>query len=386
MESKSKHTYQFLKESVAKSLGEGVVAVDLEGRIRFINAAACRLLCYESEAEAMGRDFHVLVHPEEGEQERRECLLGQALDSGAEVRLFDGTVVCREGKRVAVAITVTPVEEEGEYRGSVVVFRDMGEFQEMQRRLLSTDRMHAVGNLAAGIAHEINNPLAYVQSNVRFVHRALEMRAKGAGQEVSDAMMAEALLDALEGMGRINAVVAGMRAFTGNREVVEEIDLGECIQNALTLCQGELKQRAEVRVEGSLRGRARGNASRLTQVFVNLLLNASAAIEATKELSFGEIRIAMRSTDCDHFIEISDNGHGISADLQKQIFDPFFTTREVGDGTGLGLFVCRSILMEVGGDITVKSERGKGASFRVMLPQAGRKVGAGGSWREKSKG
>lgn len=354
---------------MAQNLGEGVVVIDDDGLIRFMNRAACTLLGYQEE-EVMKTSFHKLVHPEETEEQSDFCVLHRGLESGASIRFHDEGFRRSDGTSLVVAVTITRVAEAGSEGSNrtVIVFRDMQEYELMQRRLLSTDRMHAVSNLATGIAHEINNPLAYLQSNVRFVHRALQRRKDQQADSITEEMMVEALEDAMEGIGRITAIVAGMRAFTGNRDVVEDVDVWECLQDALQVCKGSLKRNAKVEVRGGRGGFTKANRSRLTQVFVNLLLNAVAAIEEAN-LGVGEIFLDLRTFGMEVVVEISDSGVGISQELQKQIFDPFFTTREVGDGTGLGLYICRSILMEMGAEIAVLSAPGEGACFQVTLPR-----------------
>ncbi len=348
-------------QTVANSLGEGALAVDERGAITFINKAALTTLEVEAD-EVIGKCFHELVHPEEVCDGPQTCCLWHGLNVGADVQSHDDNFYCGGQGVLPVSFTLTRVSSEQSDSEMVIVFRDMSEYRNMQVRLMSTDRMLAVGTLAAGIAHEINNPLAYVQSNVRFVHQRLEKE-----QSAVTRVIEEALSDAMEGVERIRSIVAGMRTFTGIGEGATLIDAEECLQNALTVCRGEVQTRARVQRRGESLGWVQANPARLTQVFVNLLMNAAAAVGESGKL--GRIIVTSGVVGDHQFIEFEDDGIGIDEETKKQIFDPFFTTRNVGDGTGLGLYICRAILREMGGDISLESSPGEGASFRVGIPR-----------------
>lgn len=348
-------------QTVANSLGEGALAVDERGAITFINKAARTTLQVDAD-QVIGKCFHELVHPEQVCDGPQTCCLWHGLNVGADVQSHDDNFYCGGQGVLPVSFTLTRVSSEQSDSEMVIVFRDMSEYRNMQVRLMSTDRMLAVGTLAAGIAHEINNPLAYVQSNVRFVHQRLERE-----QSAVTRVIEEALSDAMEGVERIRSIVAGMRTFTGIGEGATLIDAEECLQNALTVCRGEVQTRARVQRRGESLGWVRANPARLTQVFVNLLMNAAAAVGDSGK--FGRIIVTSGVVGGHQFIEFKDDGIGIDEETKKQIFDPFFTTRNVGDGTGLGLYICRAILREMGGDISLESSPGKGASFRVGIPR-----------------
>lgn len=359
-----------MNKAVTQHLGEGTVAVDVDGSVTFANPAASRLLGYESPTDLMGKYFHDLVHGPGECKDGNRCalLLGEA--SGADIQSQDDAFLKRGGGRLPVAYTRTRLAtDEHSGHGAVIVFRDMSNYHDMQAQLLSTDRMVAVGTLAAGIAHEINNPLAFVQSNVRFVLRAFEARrGDGGASSFDDHTLHEALLDGMEGIERIRAIVAGMQAFTGGEQEHGCVDVEKCLEDALTVCYGRIKGCADIVRRGGELQSTPGNAAQITQIFVNLLLNAAMAIEESG--TYGEIEVSTAVEEDRQSVEIVDDGIGLDGELRKQIFDPFFTTREVGGGTGLGLYICRAIVRELRGEIEVNSEPGEGAAFRVILPRS----------------
>jgi signal transduction histidine kinase len=234
----------------------------------------------------------------------------------------------------------------------------------MQANLERAERLASLGTLAAGVAHEINNPLAYVLTNLEY---ALSRLAE-AGAPREDL---EALAEARDGAARVRDVVRGLRAFSrpgaGRRGPA---DAGAELQAALRLASNEIRRRA--RLETSLQPVPWVVAGdhELGQVFVNLLLNAAQAIP---EGHAGENVIRVEAgTDAAGWarIVVQDSGQGIPPEVQRRIFEPFFTTKPQGTGTGLGLAIAHSIVVAAGGRIEVESEVGRGATFRVLLPPA----------------
>ncbi|RDV36386.1 PAS domain-containing sensor histidine kinase [Bradymonadaceae bacterium TMQ3] len=352
-----------LSRAAAHGLGEGMVTLDAAGRVQFANPSAARMLGLSVEA-MQGRDFHSLVHPQRALwAEEGPCALELALASGADMRCHDDTFERADGSRVAVVYTVSPLPDAA--GGRVVVMRDMSDYQKMHAHLLLTDRMVAVGTLASGIAHEINNPLSFVDANLRFSLRAL--RSATPAIDAVD----EALSEALDGVVRMRGIVDAMRAFSGGADdEVNWIDLEQCLKDALTISAGEIGQLATVRRVGDELGQVRANTTRLMQVLVSVLLNVTHAFDQTTER--GEVVVRTRREPELVTVEIRDNGRGISAQHLRRIFDPFFTTSPVGSGTGLGLFVARSLVGELGGQLTCESVVGEGTCFTLHLPVQGR--------------
>ncbi len=356
-----------IESIVTRHLGEGTLAVDRDGRVTFANPAALRHLGLREATELVGKEFHQVVHRERSCLSNSNCVLAQGLRTGCEVESHTDIFNRGDGRALPVAYTLTWIEEDDINEGAVIVFRDMSRYRDMQAKLMTTDRMTALGTLASGVAHEMNNPLAYVKSNVRYVVRVLEKRLQGEGSEQDDDALREALLDSLEGIGRMETIVAGMRSFTNVDDNVETVEAGKCLDDALMICGGSLRRHAdiEVRQEGQL-SCLQANAPRLTQVFVNLLLNAATAVEQTG--ARGMVEVVTRKVGDEQVVEIHDDGVGIEEELRERIYDPFFTTREAGEGTGLGLYISRCIVEELGGRLTFEGRSEGGTTFRVILP------------------
>jgi CheY-like chemotaxis protein/two-component sensor histidine kinase len=235
--------------------------------------------------------------------------------------------------------------------------------------------MASVGTLAAGIAHEINNPLAFVISNLGFLASELRRLAppsqeiRGARPETDEWHMV--LAEAREGAERVRRIVRQLKAFSRpDEERVEPVDLHAVLNSAVMLAANEIKHRAQLRREYGPVPRVMGDEGRLCQVFLNLVVNAAQAIpEGAAERN--EIRLVTRvGPNGQGVVEVRDTGAGIPREVLGRIFDPFFTTKPVGVGTGLGLSICHGIVTSLGGEISVESEPGQGTTVRVMLPSA----------------
>ena len=271
-----------------------------------------------------------------------------------------------------------------------VTSRDITERKHLQLHLAQTDRLSSLGMLAAGVAHEINNPLSYVLFNLEGLAELL-LQLRGNGASVSQGMAAttahhargrRAAMDellsqqetegrleaALDGARRIRDIVRGLGAFS-RVEPNEQapVDLRQVIEAALTLCFNEIKYRARVVKELSVTPPVMGSEGRLSQVFLNLLVNAAHAIDEG-DVANNEIRISTWTEDDAVLARVQDSGAGISPDKLKRVFEPFFTTKPVGMGSGLGLPISKEIIESYGGTISVQSEAGAGAAFTIRLP------------------
>ncbi len=281
------------------------------------------------------------------------------------------------------------------------------ELKEHQAQLVQSEKMASIGQLAAGVAHEINNPTGFIRSNLstlldyqadlkEFAARcsALQEVAAGRARETGDPEleeaagavaeaasrmdlefilddMAEAIGQCIEGADRIRAIVSDLKDFSHvDRPELEEADLNHGLKSTLNIAWNEIKYRAEVETDLGEIPLVRCYPQQLNQVFLNLLVNAAQAMEEK-----GVIRIGTRCLSENGkrlvAVEISDTGKGIPSEVLPRIFDPFFTTKEVGKGTGLGLHIAYKIVERHGGSILVESEEGRGTTFRVLLPVAG---------------
>jgi PAS domain S-box-containing protein len=358
------------------SIGDGVISTDLEERIVRMNKVAEELTGWTGGA-AVGRPalevFHI-IH--ESSRAAIPSPVLSALRSGAHVALPEqALLIQRNGREVPIANSCAPVwDAEHRLRGAVLVFRDISEAQRTkklqdaaQRQMIFADRMVAVGTLAAGVAHEINNPLAYVTANLEFI---LEELRNPVGPTPATTMeIRQMATEALQGANRVKKIVKGLKTFSRVDDAQRTImDLHSVLELAIKMTFNELRQRAQlVRIYGGC-PLVEGDEGRLGQVFVNLLVNAAQAVPEGN-VAAHEIRVAT-STDPSGraIVEVHDTGGGIPASALARIFEPFFTTKPIGSGTGLGLSICHNIVKDMGGEISVTSEPGLGTTFRVALP------------------
>jgi len=240
------------------------------------------------------------------------------------------------------------------------------EQRRMQERMLLSDRLVAVGTLAAGVAHEINNPLAYVIGNIEFaLERLTRLHERGAG-EVADTLLA--LRQAREGAERIRITSRDLKVFCRTEETARtSVDVERVLESALRMAWNEIRHRAKLVRDFSPLPRVDGNEHTMAQVFLNLLINAAQAIEPGPA-NVHEIRVTTRCDLGRVIVEISDTGSGMSPEVQKRLFEPFFTTKPIGVGTGLGMSICHGIVTDLGGEINVSSRLGGGTRVRVELP------------------
>jgi PAS domain S-box-containing protein len=256
----------------------------------------------------------------------------------------------------------------GRARRMVGAMTDVSDRHELEARLQLADRMATVGTLAAGIAHEINNPLAYVLGNLEIAREAVQEQPSEAAARANRALDAAA-----EGAGRIAEIVRDMRAFSRPEdEGVGPVDVRRVLQSVVGMVQNEIRHRAIVATRFEDVPEVRGNGARLGQLFLNLLTNAAQAIPEGE--SGHSVRVWLRQDEHgDVLVDVSDTGVGILPEHAGQVFVPFFTTKQGKGGIGLGLSISHGIVTSLGGEISVESEPGKGTTFRVLLRRAERR-------------
>ena len=347
-------------------------------RLVYANPAFASLLGYDVPQEMLGSTIDVFIHPEDRHiLERRGARLAEARGALApqEYRMLR-----RDGGIVYAEIVSMILEYDG--KPNVITFgRDLTERKQMQARLLLADRMVSVGALAAGVAHEINNPLAYVMTNLDMVAsrrlpplgarlRELGGEAATIGDELG---RVGAMIDvAREGSQRMRDIVRDLRTFTrgAGEEKRTAVDVRRVMDASINLAWNEIRHRARLVKEYGDVPPVLATEARLGQVFLNILVNAAQALEVG-DAAENVIRVrAARERDGQVVVQVSDTGPGIPPEILDRIFDPFFTTRPVGLGTGLGLWICQGIVTSLGGQITAESRPGEGATFRVVLPSA----------------
>ncbi|WP_010321781.1 sensor histidine kinase [Marinobacterium stanieri] len=269
------------------------------------------------------------------------------------------------------------------------------QLQQQQTALVQSEKLATLGTLTAGVAHEINNPLAYVISNVSAAKEYIEaydQLVKFVQQHDLASLMPEALQqewdslqetldlafiqedypgvieDTQEGLDRVRDIVQSLRSFSRVQEGEREpADLVEALKSTLRLLNNELKNRVRISLELEPLPLVRCNLNEINQVFTNLIINA---VHAMKDQPRAELKISSEVQDGYALISVADTGCGMTQDVVKEIFTPFYTTKPVGEGTGLGLSITWGIVQDHGGEIQVESEPGEGTRFLVKLPLA----------------
>ncbi|HEY0096264.1 MAG TPA: ATP-binding protein, partial [Archangium sp.] len=254
------------------------------------------------------------------------------------------------------------------------------ERERMQAMLVQADRLASLGLLAAGVVHEVNTPLAYILSNLDWLDeelpslsKALERQTQGESRELTTLAgrlqaVASTLRDIREGAERVRHIARDVKAFA--RDSDDEsvlVDLREVLDAALKMALVHIRYRARVVRDYQDVPLVLANEARLAQVFLNLVVNAAQAIP--EDGCEHEIRVRLwTGPNGEACAEVGDTGMGIPAENMPHLFEPFFTTKPSGEGTGLGLFICKSIVEAFDGSITVDSRLGEGATFRLALP------------------
>ncbi len=303
----------------------------------------------------------------------------------AELAAANQTLESRVQQRTAeLAAANASLEQERQ-----ALLRSMARLEQTQGQLLQSEKMAAVGQLAAGVAHEINNPIGFISSNLSslssYLKKLFELLQAYEQQSVAPSPAIQAariqadidflredipnlLQESSEGLVRVQRIVLGLRDFSHVDDGQwHEADLNDSLQSALGMVWNEIKYKVEVIQELAPLPPVQCIAAQLHQVFVNLLLNAAQAI-ATR----GRITLRSKAQGEHVLIEISDTGTGMSEEVQKRIFEPFYTTKAVGQGTGLGLSICWEIIQRHQARIEVRSAAGVGTTFRITLPRAPR--------------
>ncbi len=242
--------------------------------------------------------------------------------------------------------------------------------QALEARVAFSERLASLGTLAAGIAHEINNPLSYVISNLEYAHCALTRPDHG---DAEPEALASALVESRHGARRIAEIVRTLRTFSRRDRgdgTAAPLDLREAVRAATLMASHQIRGRAALDLDLRDVPPVAAPESELAQIVVNLLLNAVQAMPAREAdpARAHRIRVVTRTQGQSAVLEVADNGAGIPPETMARIFDPFVTTKPAGEGTGLGLWVCHGIVERLGGRIDVESTVGVGSTFRVRLP------------------
>lgn len=338
------------------------VVISRRGVILEANPAAARMLGVESAKHLLGLSLGQFVMGDEAAIMRdRMAAIGRGEAPGPP-HVY--RALRPNGQKALVEIASFASEYGGQ--PAIIGFgRDVTDRERLQEQLARTDRLAALGTLAAGVAHEINNPLAALALNAEVVARAVS-RATLSEQDRETGVAA--LAELRNSVERMTAIVRELTGFSRtSTEQFGAVDLGGVVERAVRLARHATRQRAFVRLELAALPPVYGHAGKLEQVLLNLLVNAVQSLPAGRPEAENEIVLRTLSHDPLHVvIEVQDNGVGIPADVVGKVFDPFFTTKSAGEGTGLGLFISHNAVRQMAGEIVADSGP-RGTTMRVML-------------------
>jgi len=346
----------FASEILA-TLPDGVALLHRDGRIRYANR------CIESFAG---------VEPGRLEGLPIEAVVAEVgVDPAEEIAERECTIHSDSGVDVPVAISTSRLnDKQGNPIGLVLIARDLREVANLRSRLVISDRLAAVGQLAAGIAHEINNPVAFVRSNLGALYQILD----GVGSKIPAEIAAELqetlseghelIEESLDGIDRVAAIVRDVKGFSHAGDArPERVNLNLLLDAVVRVASPQIPAGCEIELHYTDIPEVRGSTQELQQVFLNLVVNATQAIQSGETIRMTTFR------EGDQVVTlVEDTGCGIAPDAIERIFDPFFTTKAVGEGTGLGLAISYQIILNHRGSLSVESELGQGTRFRVELP------------------
>jgi len=365
----------------------GLLALDSHQRIHLVNNVALNTLQAGKQKRALA--FGALL------EEVFESEILTLLKNQFELVMKQGTTheteYWNETAMQKLSIVTYPINHAGEIVAIVYIIHDITEKDMLQKRLLQTAKLASIGELAAGVAHEINNPLGFVTSNCNTLSGYLESSMKywaeleklsRESNTASDAIEqlrkdydveyieedAKSLLgETLEGLERVSKIVVDLKSFARvDKQESEKASVNKLLEDALNLVRNETKYKLEIEKNLTELPEIDCYPSQLVQVFTNLFINASHATEEKGTLS---ITTSQRGKHV--VIKVSDTGKGIPENILPRIFDPFFTTKEPGKGTGMGLSISYGIIEKHGGSITAESKVGKGTTFTISLPVSG---------------
>ncbi|MFY9854805.1 MAG: PAS domain S-box protein, partial [Terracidiphilus sp.] len=386
----------------------GIFQSTPEGRFLNVNSSMASTCGYDSPEEMVAsitdisRQFYV-------DPKRREEFLSLVRTLGS-VHNFDAEILRKDGRKIWVSLTVRTIFQNGIAVSFEGMCEDITERRQMREQLLQAQKLESVGQLAAGIAHEINTPTQYIGDNVRFLkdsfsdlkslltnyERLLVSVKDNAGsseliQEVATAFeradvgylieeIPKAIDQTLEGVTRVSALVSAMKEFShpGTKEKVM-LDLNHAIESTITVARNEWKYVADLETDfDQLLPPIPCLAGEFNQVILNLIVNAAHAIaDVAREGGTEKGMIKVQTRNCLEWAEIrvQDTGSGIPEGVRTRIFDPFFTTKEIGKGTGQGLAIARSVVVDKhNGTIHFETEMGKGTTFVIRLPHDGQSL------------
>ncbi len=404
---------------ITNSAHDAILMMNPHGEITFWNPSAVKLLGFSGE-EVIGKCLHSFIVPEHYRDDFHSALPRfRSSGQGAVVgKVLELNALCKDGREIEVALSLASVSINGEWH-AVGIMRDISELKryeaelrqmnelleqrvaeeiaknrEKDKRMIQQDKLASIGQLAAGVAHEINNPMGFIMGNLNCLKgyadalnryslavddtlTSLSDSERTHLAELRSDLDIDYILDDLpsllaestDGAERIKRIVLDLKDFArpGSNEM-QEADLNQLVRSTINIVINELKYVADLNLELGDLPSLFCHPQQINQVITNFLVNAAHAME-----QHGIITVNTRQNGTHAVLSITDTGKGIAEDVLGKIFDPFFTTKDVGKGTGLGLSICYDIVKKHQGEIHVESKVGVGTTFTVSLPLSGKK-------------
>ncbi|KAF0219760.1 MAG: two-component system NtrC family sensor [Geobacteraceae bacterium] len=383
---------EFLNK-VMESTTNAISVVDREGKIILMNRRSSEISGYSTGA-LIGQPISILFPADRFSPVNEH--FGEIMTQGVAVSQFEAVMVRKDGRMMNMECGVAPLSQEDETVSMVLSAEDIterkraeGELKTTQMQLLQQEKMASIGQLAAGVAHEINNPMGFISSNLctldKYTDRFCEfiryqseaLAGSRTAEEVAEKKnhlkldrittdVKQLIHESLDGAERVKKIVQNLKSFSRLDEAeLKYADINECLESTVNIVWNELKYKATLNRDLGAIPQTKCYPQQLNQVFMNLLVNAAHAIEKQ-----GEITVRTWREDGFIHVSVSDTGCGIPEKIRDRIFEPFYTTKEVGKGTGLGLSISYDIVKKHNGEILVESEAGRGTTFTVRIPVA----------------
>lgn len=377
-------------EQTLDHLHDFIILADADHRIRRFNRILADM-SGQSVTDLMGRDWRELLSEAGFSFENFDGTRGELLHRSS-ARSYDINVYGIKGVDTDCNGFVVSMNDTTELRSATHELEQaLEELGQVQSQIYQQEKMASIGQLAAGVAHEINNPMGFITSNMgsldKYINRLSEfigvmdqsMRDCGAAELTAPVLEArkrlkidrilddahQLIAESLDGAGRVRRIVQDLKSFSRvDQAETALIDLNEALETTINIAWNEIKYVAELKREFDDIPKVPCYPQQLNQVFLNLLVNAAYALGETN----GTITVATEQEGDWVLVKVSDTGCGMTPEVQRRIFEPFYTTKEVGKGTGLGLSISYDIIKKHGGEITVESEVGRGTVFTVRLP------------------
>lgn len=341
----------------------GMALVSPEGKWLRVNEALCSSLGYGPE-EFLTLTFQDITHPEDLSLDLgklQECLDGSRSNYSIEKRYFH-----KKGHIVWARLSVTAVREDSKIKFFISEILDISEQKKAQEKLMSNSKLAALGEMAAGISHEINNPLTVIEGNATILR--MELRKLG----MASPAVEKRVKNITNTVKRISSIVNGMRSFARKEELSQCSDnsTNEVLEESLNLCKMKLKELGiDYQITGQQESRFLGRRLELSQVLLNLISNS---IHALQDVDKKLISFEITEGDEEVSIKVMDNGPALCDEAKEKMMEPFFTTKPPGVGTGLGLSLSREMMEDMGGSLVFLPEE-KQTTFLVSMPKAKKK-------------